>query len=230
MLFKRRNKEELSTRVRVALWPRRTWWRSIKYLMLRVLRLTASPHVIAMGVAAGVFASFTPFLGFHFVVAFSICFFTRGSYFAAATGTFFGNPLTFPFIWASVLAAGKFVLDYTGYVETARMDVQQLTFETIINSFHTVWPLIKTMTIGAVPVGVPVAFVAYFIVKQMAKVYQKSRLKMLADRARAGWADRLDRQLQADYEATLVAKKRLQDKRAVNKTKRKKIPKNKAAT
>lgn len=227
MLFKRRKQEDLSKRVRVALWPRRTWWRSIKYLMLRVLRLTASPHVIAMGVAAGVFASFTPFLGFHFVVAFTICFFARGSYFAAATGTFFGNPLTFPFIWASVLKAGRFVLDITGGAETQRMDLSQLNFETIVNSFHTVWPLMKTMSVGALPVGIPVACVVYFIIKKMAKVYQKSRLKMLADRARADWADRLDRQLQAEYEQSLKEQDKF-GKAAVTDVKKK--PKNKAIT
>ena len=200
--------------------------------MLRVLRLTASPHVIAMGVAAGVFASFTPFLGFHFVVAFTVCFFMRGSYFAAATGTFFGNPITFPFIWASVLSAGRFVLDLAGYAETQRMDMSQLNFEMIVNSFHTVWPLIKTMSIGAVFVGAPVGCICYFIVKQMAKVYQKSRLKMLADRARAGWADRLDRQLQAEYEATLLEKPKRGAKgaRQLSKTDAKKASKNKAAT
>lgn len=215
MLFKRRQKEILSKRVRVALWPRRTWWRSIKYLMLRVLRLTASPHVIAMGVAAGVFSSFTPFLGFHFLVAFAICFFTRGSYFAAATGTFFGNPLTFPFIWASVLAAGSFVLNLTGGAEAHRLDMTHLNFEMIVNSFDTVWPLIKTMSVGSLPVGIPIATICYFIVKKMARVYQKSRLKMLADRARAGWADRLDQQLKAEYEAAL-AKQAMAEQTMVN--------------
>lgn len=201
MLFKRREKEVLSKRVRVALWPRRTWWRSLKYLILRVLRLTASPHVIAMGVAAGVFASFTPFLGFHFAVAFAICFFARGSYFAAATGTFFGNPLTFPIIWASVLSAGKFVLNATGAEHTHSVDFSHLNFDMIVNSFQTVWPLIKTMTIGSVIVGIPVSALCYVIVRQMAHVYQKSRLKLLTDRARIRWADRLDQQLQAEYEA-----------------------------
>lgn len=205
MLFKRRSKETLSRRVRLALWPRRSWWRSLKYLLLRVLRLTASPHVIAMGVAAGVFASFTPFLGFHFAVAFLICFFTGGSYFAAATGTLFGNPLTFPFIWAAVLAAGRLVLHGSVDGGGAHLSLHDLSFSMVWDSFETVWPIIKIMTIGSVLVGTPVAFVCYFIIRQMARVYQRSRIKLLADRARAVWADRLDRQLKAEYEASLAA-------------------------
>lgn len=206
MLFQRRRKENFKQRVRIALWPRRTWWRSVRYMMLRVLRLTASPHVIAMGMAAGVFASFTPFLGFHFVIAFAICFFTRGSYFAGITGTFFGNPLTFPFIWASVLSSGRFILHFGDEQDAPPMVVPELSADIVLNSFHTVWPVIKAMTIGAFPVGIPVAIICYFIVRQMARFYQKSRLKMLADKARSNWADKIDQKLQDDYEADISKK------------------------
>ncbi|MEM8794188.1 MAG: DUF2062 domain-containing protein [Pseudomonadota bacterium] len=195
MLFRRRVKEPLSKRVLVALWPRRTFWRSIKYVMLRVLRLTATPHVIAMGVAAGCFASFTPYLGCHFAISFAICFFTRGSYFAAAAGTFFGNPLTFPFIWASTLAAGHFVLEQFGGAALAAPEVPELSFDLIVNSFSTVWPVIKTMTIGAFPVGIPVAVVCYLIVREMAKAYKHSRLKMLADKQKELWAAQIEKEL-----------------------------------
>ncbi len=52
----------------------------------RVLRLRATPHAIAAGVAAGVFATFTPLLGFHFAMAFVIAYLVRGSLPAAALG------------------------------------------------------------------------------------------------------------------------------------------------
>lgn len=204
MIFKRRDKETFGQKVRIAIWPRRSLWRSIKYLMLRVLRLTASPHVIAMGVAAGSFASFTPFLGFHFVIAFAICFVMRGSYVAAATGTFFGNPLTFPFIWGSVLAAGRWMLYGSSPEGAPELKVPKLSADMIWNSFDVVWPVIKAMAIGSLPVGIPVAFVIYLIVRQMARIYQTSRLKMLADTAKTNWAKRLDSELYAEYEATLA--------------------------
>lgn len=224
MLFRRREKEDFKQRMRVALWPRRTWWRSIKYLVLRVLRLTASPHAIAMGVAAGVFASFTPFLGFHFMIAFAICSLTRGSYVAGATGTLFGNPLTFLPIWTAVLAAGRFVLDMAGIPHLANhLDFSHLTFDMILNSFWTVWPLIKTMTVGSFIVGVPVASVCYLIVRKMAAIYQRSRLKMLPDRARANWADRLDRQLKTEYEASLAESAQKDDGKSVETLKSKAV-------
>ena len=69
MLFRRRKKADLLERARTFFWPRRSFLRSAQYFIKRVLRLSATPHAIAAGVAAGVFASFTPFLGFHFVIA-----------------------------------------------------------------------------------------------------------------------------------------------------------------
>jgi len=197
MIFKRRNKETFGQKMRIALWPRRSISRSIKYLMLRVLRLTASPHVIAMGVAAGSFASFTPM---------------RGSYVAAATGTFFGNPLTFPFIWGSVLTAGRWILYGPSREGAPEIKVPALSADMIWNSFDVVWPVIKAMAVGSLPVGIPVAFVIYLIVRQMARIYQKSRLKLLADNAKINWAKRLDSQLHAEYEAEL-ARAQVQDKR-----------------
>ncbi len=80
----------------------------------RILRITASPHAIAAGVAAGVFTSFTPFMGLHFLVAFVLAFVLRGNMIASALGTFFGNPLSFPLIWAATFSTGNFVLGNSG--------------------------------------------------------------------------------------------------------------------
>ncbi len=56
--------------MRELLWPRKGFLRPLRYLTMRILRLTASPHAVAVGVAAGVFVSWTPFIGVHFVMAF----------------------------------------------------------------------------------------------------------------------------------------------------------------
>ena len=56
---------------------------------------------VAAGVAAGAFTSFTPFMGLHFLFAALFAWAIRGNLLASALGTFVGNPLTFPFIWAA---------------------------------------------------------------------------------------------------------------------------------
>ncbi|WP_346433030.1 DUF2062 domain-containing protein [Breoghania sp.] len=64
MLFQRRTPPHWLEQIRVALWPRHSFARSAKYFGKRVLRLTASPHAVALGFAAGTFASFTPFVAY----------------------------------------------------------------------------------------------------------------------------------------------------------------------
>ena len=169
--------------------------RSAQYFMKRVLRLTASPHSVAAGVAAGVFASFTPFLGFHFAIAFTICYVISGNLIAAAAGTFFGNPLTFPFMWTSTYAVGKFILSgaqSTGnghghhrIAEIANTDILSIGLSGLIEKIASIWePVIKPMAVGSVPIGIAFAFFFYLITRWAAVKFRHARQKRLAERAR----------------------------------------------
>ena len=91
MLFRRRNTESFWTRLRVHAWPRTSWSRSSRYVVYRV---SATPHAVALGFAAGAFSAITPFLGTHIVMAIAIAWIIGGSLVAAVLGTFLGNPLT----------------------------------------------------------------------------------------------------------------------------------------
>ena len=46
-------------------------------MKLRLLRLSASPHSIAAGVAIGIAVAWTPFLGVHIIIALAIAFILR---------------------------------------------------------------------------------------------------------------------------------------------------------
>ena len=195
MLFSRRTPASWREKLRVAIWPRRSWGRSAQYVTKRVLRLTASPHSVAAGVAAGVFASFTPFLGFHFMIAFAVSYFIAGNLIAAAMGTFFGNPLTFPFMWASTYAAGKFILSgahsagnghgHQRIAEIANTDILSIGFTGLIEKIASIWePVIKPMAVGSVPIGVVFAFLFYLLTRWAAVKFRHARRNRLAERAR----------------------------------------------
>lgn len=110
MVFKRRNKRSAWRAVADALWPRTGWARAFRYIKHRLWRLPDPPHRIARGIFAGVFVTFTPFFGLHFVLATIVAFILRGNIVAALLATFFGNPLTFFFIGAGSLQIGYFLL------------------------------------------------------------------------------------------------------------------------
>lgn len=197
MLFARREPASWREKFRIAIWPRRSWVRSAKYVAKRVLRLTGSPHAIAAGVAAGVFASFTPFLGLHFILAFALAYIIAGNFIAAAMGTFFGNPISFPFIWGSTYSVGEFILSGGGRHSTdlagdghlrvgefSKVDLFELGISGIWHKIIGLWdPVFKPMTIGAIPLGIAAGIVAYVITRWLAIVFRTARKKRLDAKA-----------------------------------------------
>lgn len=104
MVFKRRDRRPFWRVVLEALWPRGGWGRAALYVKHRLNRLPDPPERIARGVFAGVFITFTPFYGLHFIMSALLAWVLRGNILAAVLATFFGNPLTYiPIITTSML-------------------------------------------------------------------------------------------------------------------------------
>jgi uncharacterized protein (DUF2062 family) len=183
MLFRRREKLGFWAKMR-ALWPRRSWSRALQYLQKRVLRLRATPHAIAAGFAAGVFASFTPFLGFHIILAFAIAYLIAGNMAAVVLAcTVCGNPITYPFIWASTYELGRYML---GAETTAGPAPEGLGHALEHMNLLAIWePILKPMLIGSLPLGIAFALVGYGLVYATARSFQQRRAHRLTLRARA---------------------------------------------
>ena len=151
-------------------------------MLHRVKRLSGSPHAIALGFAAGAFASFTPFVGFHFILGFIVAYLIGGNLIASALGTFVGNPLTFPFIWFSTYTLGSLILGIEqDQAATSAMPVIELgTLWTDWSQFwrefwDKIWPVIKPMLVAGVPMGVVIGAICYWPVKIAVTAYQAKR-------------------------------------------------------
>jgi hypothetical protein len=110
MVFKRRDRRPVLQTISEFFWPRRGWTRAVYYVWHRLRRLPDPPHRIARGIFAGIFVTFTPLFGLHFVLAFLLAKIIRGNVIAAILATFVGNPLTFFFIGLASLNTGHFIL------------------------------------------------------------------------------------------------------------------------
>ncbi|MQQ08668.1 DUF2062 domain-containing protein [Epibacterium sp. SM1979] len=110
MVFKRRDRRPPLRMIADFLWPRGGWGRAFLYVKHRIRRLPDSPERIARGVGVGVFTTFTPFYGMHFVVAAILARLFNGNILAALSGTFFGNPLTYVPIGVVSLQVGHWIL------------------------------------------------------------------------------------------------------------------------
>lgn len=182
MLFKRRQKPSAKQRFMAWIWPRRGWRRATSYMMHRVKRLSGSPHVIALGFAAGAFASFTPFVGFHFLLGFFVAYVIGGNIIASALGTFIGNPLTFPFIWFSTYTLGSRVLGME-LEQGATSTMPAIKFSMLwtdggqfwLNFWDNVLPVVTPMLVAGVPMGIIGGAICYWPVKMAVKAYQAKR-------------------------------------------------------
>lgn len=179
MLFKRRVRPSLGARVATWLWPRRSWRRSARYVVHRILRLSTTPHAVALGAAAGVFASVTPLIGGQMLLAGALAFALRASVPAALLATFFGNPLSWPFIWGATYAAGAPIVvaagiaDPTELASRAELALAALAVaspEALTASAALARPLFVPMLAGSLPVGLLVAVAIYYIVRSMARL------------------------------------------------------------
>lgn len=198
MLFDRRSRLPLADRLRSLLWPKRGFTRGWKYLLARLTRIKATPHAIAAGFASGVAVSFTPFLGFHFLISFAIAFLLRGSLLAAALGTAVGNPLTFPLIFALTYQTGARLLNWgaqealpivnSGDLVPADDEAAEAAAETLLEApetlletgvyasgFEAMWPLIRTMSIGALPLGTGAFLISYVLVRALMRAFERRR-------------------------------------------------------
>ncbi len=184
MLFDRRIPPTWSEQLRVLVWPRTSWERSLKYTVMRLMRLRASPHQLALGCAIGVFASITPLVGVQMVLAGILALLLRANFTAAMLGTFFGNPFVWAVIWPATYATGSYMLDvHTGLDQAALQaqflvlwdSVRAVSFDMVSAAWAILWPIVKPMLVGSLPVGIAIAAVFYALTKRAATTYQARR-------------------------------------------------------
>ncbi len=185
MILKRRKSIGLFRKVRNFIWPEIGFQRAAKYFSYKVNRISGSPHAIALGFAAGAFASFTPLIGFHFVVAALIAWAVGGNLLASAIGTSVGNPLTFPFIWFITHNTGSYLLGQEGREEIAISSPDggmKLLFTDPVRFFAELWaglePVFFPMCVGAIPLGLSCAITAYILLKPAVSKYKERRRKL----------------------------------------------------
>jgi uncharacterized protein len=190
MLFKRAKPVGFGERLRCLFWPRRSWTRSAQYVLLRLKRVPSSPHRIALGAAAGVFAVFTPFLGAQLMLAGVIAWIMRGSLLASFLASFVGNPITYPIIWFATFNLGNVLI---GAKATARLvDLRgkaTALWDSIINgsldgaahALESLWPIVKPMVVGSLPLGLFAAVLCYVGVRRLiaaAQLRKRQRVGM----------------------------------------------------
>lgn len=186
MIFKRRDKPPFWSRLREIMLPRKGILRGIDYIRMRLHRLPDSPHRIALGFACGALASFTPFFGFHIVLAAALAWLIGGNLLAAAFGTIVGNPLSFPFVAAAALELGWWMLGDKPLKPVDGFSVSWL--------FDNIDAIFLPYLVGGILPGLAAAAISYWLIGPVVAAYQERRRNRLAKRAGKWRAAMLDEQ------------------------------------
>lgn len=168
MAFGRREPVGVVRTAREFLWPRMGWWRYLRYLRYRVVRLPGSPHTIAVGFACGAALSFTPLIGIHFALAALFAWAIGGNILASIIGTGVGNPWTFPLILFWIHRLGLWIIG-GGASEDVVIDFTiTILFDNFLDVF---WP----MLVGGIPMAIIAFPIAYYSSRYVVRTYQARR-------------------------------------------------------
>lgn len=184
MLLSPRHQPTWGRRLRVAVWPRRSFARSVRYIGWRVVRLGGSAHGLALGVAIGVFVATLPILGIQFLIAGLLAWLLRGNVPAALLATFWANPISLPFIWisshwlgCSILGSPKLLqaADLLDTLAVARATLLTPGAQTLSNVYGVLWPVWKPLVVGALPLAMICALLIYALTFNLIGGYRAAR-------------------------------------------------------
>ncbi len=197
-MFKRRVRRGWLTWLAHFFYPPGGWGRAASYVAHRLRRLPDTPEKIARGFAAGVFVSFTPFFGFHFLMAAIVNVFVRGNLLASLLGTFVGNPLTFPLIATASLETGawltgtratfgfRHVVDAFGNASVELWRNVKALFTADVPHWQSLHGFYDTVffpyLVGGLLPGIAASVVGYLVARPIIAAYQKRRRRKLAEK------------------------------------------------
>ncbi len=138
------------------------------YYFLRLTRLEASVYSISAGFACGSMVSFTPFIGFHFVLAVLVAFLIRGNLIASLIGTAVGNPFTFPFIWITIYRIGIIFTNDYQVDKNIEFDIDSM----LSGSADVLVP----MLIGSAVISLPIWFISFFFIRALLTGFKRKKI------------------------------------------------------
>ncbi len=199
-MFKRREKRSVFRFFYEVIFSLKGISRAIEYVGIRLKRIPDTPHKISLGMSCGIFASFTPLFGLHFLIAGLLSYVLRANVLASLIGTFIGNPITFPIITVFNLKLGEWILGSSEYSsgDGGKIFEGFLDFIFLIyKSFFTEGSIGENSvpkmneffigvfipySLGGLIFGIFIAILSYFLLRPLVSTYQKKRDALKAKR------------------------------------------------
>lgn len=165
--------------------PTKGYKRALDYIMWRLKRIPGTPDYIARGFAIGMAVNFWPILFTHLIIGWIFCRVFRGDFIAMFIGTLFGNPWTFAVVYPLTYRLGKALLGLRPTHNPAAIDSAEEIWKQLwpVTSWDKIQlafeNILFPMMIGGFLLAVPVALMAYYLVRNVTDLYQTQRRKNL---------------------------------------------------
>ena len=192
-MFKRRERRSIFRFFYEVIFSLKGISRAIGYVGIRLKRIPDTPHKISLGMSCGIFASFTPLFGLHFLIAGLLSYVLRANVLASLIGTFIGNPITFPIITVFNLKLGEWILGsneyssgdggkiFEGFLDFIFLIYKSLFTEGSIgensvprmNEF--LYGVFIPYSLGGLFLGISIAIISYFLLRPLVSTYKKKR-------------------------------------------------------
>jgi len=166
--------------------PHRYLVRSLKdFFVYRVLHVDDTPHRIALGVAIGIFVTWTPTIGLQMVLTVALATLLRANKAVGVPFVWISNPFTFLLIYLPAYVVGGFLLGgrYTlsAFSEALRnaraCQAPWWTWAHVKGFFEAFWPIYPAVWLGSVLIGGVLAVVAYVLVYRAVVVFRRFRAR-----------------------------------------------------
>jgi uncharacterized protein len=148
----------------------------LKKTYTRFLKIRGNPHEIALGFALGLFIGMSPTIGLHTAIAVFFAALFKWNKISAALAVWISNPFTAPVVYGITYYTGSKLLGINGdFVQNGVSG-----FSTIIKTISKAPEIFWALTVGGVIIGLPLAFVGYYLAFSAVGRYQEDIKRKLA--------------------------------------------------
>ena len=135
----------------------------LRRLAAVLLQLEDTPHRLALAFAIGLFIAFSPFLGFHTLLALAVGLLTRLSRAALLIGAYFTNPWTLAPLYGAGLMLGCWLLGVP--VQGASITWTALGSGAYEQLWQALGAYLRPFLVGNLVLGSGSALVGYFLLR-----------------------------------------------------------------
>ena len=161
-------------------------WGRIKYILVklerfmiyRVMSLNDTPHRIALGVAIGIFVTFTPTIGFQMILTFLLSLLFNANKFVGVPFVWISNPLTIVPIYMPSYWLGFWLIGGNGDESVLRNLAEAVITDggwtdRVRAFWHAIEPIVWQLWVGSLIVSAFLGMITYIVVYKMTVFYRK---------------------------------------------------------